>query len=154
VPRRVHLYAFFMTFRSEWANSMAARVIPIQLPEIPVQVQPRGLPIYRARPRPDNTEKIEELTLAELRRKIRRNRASFPSQVPTFPKHDRPDLQRKLVQLYFLFGWSCNRIALRHGILRQRVQQILSTWKRRAIQMGYIQDIPAAIPLTLSRFVQ
>jgi hypothetical protein len=91
--------------------------------------------------------------LAELRLKIRRNRASFPSQVPTFPKHDRPDLQRKLVQLYFLFGWSCNKIAVRHGILRQRVQQILSTWKRRAIQMGYIQEIPP-MPLKFSKFVQ
>jgi hypothetical protein len=133
---------------------MAARVVPIQLRQNPAQVQPGALPTYRARPRSDNTDNIEELTLAALRRKIRRNRASFPSQVPTFPKHDRPDLQRKLVQLYFLFGWSCNRIALRYGILRQRVQQILSTWKRRAIQMGYIQDIPPPIPMKLSKLVQ
>jgi hypothetical protein len=132
---------------------MAARVSPIQLHYNPAQVQPRALPTYRARPRADNTEHIEELTLAELRRKIHRNRASFPSQVPTFAKHDRPDLQRRLVQLYFLFGWSCNRIAHRFGILRQRVQQILSTWKRRAIQMGYIQEIPP-LPLRLSRLVQ
>jgi len=133
---------------------MAARVSPIQLPQNPVPLQPQALPTYRTRPRFDDTENIEELSLAELRRKIRRNRASFPSQVPTFPKHDRPDLQRKLVQLYFLFGWSCNRIALRHGILRQRVQQILSTWKRRAIQMGYIQEIPPALPLMVSNLVQ
>jgi hypothetical protein len=133
---------------------MAARVSPIQLRQDPVQPQSQALPTYRTRPRFDDTENIEELSLAELRRKIRRNRASFPSQVPTFPKHDRPDLQRKLVQLYFLFGWSCNRIALRHGILRQRVQQILSTWKRRAIQMGYIQEIPPALPLTVSNLVQ
>lgn len=132
---------------------MAARVSPIQLHNKPALVQPQVLPTYRARPRADNTENIAELTLAELRRKIRRNRASFPSQVPTFAKHDRPDLQRKLVQLYFLFGWSCNRIALRHGILRQRVQQILSTWKRRAIQMGYIQEIPP-LPVRLSKLVQ
>jgi hypothetical protein len=133
---------------------MAARVVPIQLRQNPARLEPGALPTYRARPRPDTAEKIEELSLAELRRKIRRNRASFPSQVPTFPKHDRPDLQRKLVQLYFLFGWSCNRIALRHGILRQRVQQILSTWKRRAIQMGYIQEIPPAMPAMLSKQVQ
>lgn len=132
---------------------MAGRVAPIQLGQNPARLEPGALPTYRTRPRPD-TAKIEELSLAELRRKIRRNRASFPSQVPTFPKHDRPDLQRKLVQLYFLFGWSCNRIALRHGILRQRVQQILSTWKRRAIQMGYIQEIPPAMPAMLSKLVQ
>jgi hypothetical protein len=133
---------------------MAARVTPIQVPQNPAHVQTSLLPTYRARPRSDSAEKIEKLSLAELRRKIRRNRASFPAQVPTFPKHDRPDLQRKLVQLYFLFGWSCNRIALRHGVLRQRVQQILSTWKLRAIQMGYIQDIPPAMPLKLGKLVQ
>jgi hypothetical protein len=143
-----------MTFRSEWGNTfMGARVVPIQHRQTPPQVQPGALTTYRARPRLGNAEKIEELSLAQLRLKIRRNRASFPSQVPTFLKHDRPDLQRKLVQLYFLFGWSCNKIARRHGILRQRVQQILSTWKRRAIQMGYIQDIPP-MPLKFSKFVQ
>src|SRR5580704_4560840 len=129
---------------------MAARVVPNPAHYSQPPAQPRSVPVYRIRPLPDNTEKIEEFTLSQLRRKIRQNRVSFPAQVPTFPKHDRPDLQRKAVQLYFLFGWSCNRIALRLGILRQRVQQILSTWKRRAIQMGYIQDIPPAVPMMLS----
>jgi hypothetical protein len=104
------------------------------------------MPASRARPRPDIAEELDADSLNELRRKIRQNRVSFPSQVPTFLKHDRPDLQRKAVQLYFLFGWSCSRIARRLGILRQRVQQILSTWKRRAIQLGYIQEIPAVMP--------
>jgi hypothetical protein len=113
------------------------------------------LPVYRVRPRPESASKIEELSLSELRGKIRRNRVSFPAQVPTFQKHDRPDLQRKTVQLYFLFGWSCSKIAERYGVLRQRVQQILSTWKRRAIQMGYIQEIPPGTPLhELSKLVQ
>jgi hypothetical protein len=93
-----------------------------------------------------NTKEIEQFPLNELRRRVRQNRVSFPSQVPIFEKHDRPDVQRKAVQLYFLFGWSCSRIAQRLGLLRQRVQQILSTWKRRAIQMGYIQEIPPAMP--------
>jgi DNA-binding transcriptional regulator LsrR (DeoR family) len=77
---------------------------------------------------------------------VRQNRISFPSQLPTFSKHDRPDVQRKAAQLYFLFGWSCARIAQRYALPRQRVQQILSTWKRRAVQMGYIQEIPPALP--------
>jgi len=98
------------------------------------------------RRRADSPRKIEEFSLSELRHKVRENRVSFPSQVPIFEKHDRPDIQRKAVQLYFLFGWSCRRIAERHGLLRQRVQQILSTWKRRAIQMGYVQEIPPALP--------
>lgn len=107
---------------------------------------PITAPVYHVRPRLENGNSIEDLSLSELRWKIRRNAVSFPSQVPTFAKHDRPDLQRKTVQLYFLFGWSCSRIAQRYGVLRQRIQQILSTWKRRAIQMGYIQEIPPAMP--------
>lgn len=134
-----------MTFRAHLVNNMANRVMPVPaLPSTP-RVPPRSPSLYRL-PRPDPRLKIEEFSLNELRKKIRQNRVSFPSQVPTFAKHDRPDVQRKAVQLYFLFGWSCKRIAERHGLLRQRVQQILSTWKRRAIQMGYIQEIPPAMP--------
>jgi len=125
---------------------MTARVVPIPHQPIQVSAPSRALPVYRTRARSQSTENIEDFSLNELRRKIRQNRVSFPAQVPTFAKHDRPDLQRKTVQLYFLLGWSCDRIAQRHGLLRQRVQQILSTWKRRAIQMGYIQEIPPAIP--------
>src|SRR5579863_9913631 len=124
---------------------MAAPVVPV--PRRPVQHPALSAPIpVPTRTGPARTGNIEACTLVELRRRIRQNRVSFPSQVPTFEKHDRPDIQYKAVQLYFLFGWSCNRIAQRHGLLRQRVQQILSTWKRRAIQMGYIQEIPPAIP--------
>jgi hypothetical protein len=127
---------------------MADRAVPIPaLPnQSPLQVRPlRGVPprLYPVREREND---IQAFSLNELRLKIRQNRLSFPAQVPTFVKHDRPDVQRKAVQLYFLFGWSCQRIAERHGLLRQRIQQILSTWKRRAIQMGYIQEIPPAMP--------
>ena len=85
---------------------------------------------------------IDLLSLSNLRAAIRGNRVSFPSQVPIFAKHDRPDLQRQMVQLYFIFGWNCDAIANRYGLIRQRVQQILNTWKRRAAQTGYIQHIP------------
>jgi hypothetical protein len=112
-----------MVFNREYMDTMAAQV-----------------GVHPVHPCPN--ERLEQFTLNELRRRVRQNRVSFPSQVPTFAKHDRPDVQRQAVQLYFLFGWSCNRIAQRHGLLRQRVQQILSTWKLRAIQMGYIQEIP------------
>jgi hypothetical protein len=94
--------------------------------------------------------RLEHQDLRQLRRAIHRNRVSFPSQVPTFGKHDRPDLQRKLVQLYFISGWSCNRIAQRYDLLPKRVQQILNTWRIRAVQTGYIQAIP---PLDKSRMV-
>jgi hypothetical protein len=134
---------------------MAARSVPNPLQPTRPQLPVPGPAVYRVRPRPESANKIEELSLSELRGKIRRNRVSFPAQVPTFQKHDRPDLQCKTVQLYFLFGWSCSRIAQRYGVLRQRIQQILSTWKRRAIQMGYIQEIPPALPLReFSKLIQ
>jgi transposase len=80
-----------------------------------------------------------------LRAAIRNNNVSFPSQIPTFERHDRPDLQRGVVQLYFTLGWSCEKIAARYGMLRQRVGQILRTWKRRALETGYIQTIPSFV---------
>ena len=116
------------------------------------QEKARALPVYLVRPRAAQPSRINEMSLSQLRSEIRCNRISFPAQVPTFFRHDRPDLQRTTVQLYFLMGWSCCRIAKRHGILRQRIQQILSTWKRRAIETGYIQEIPAQ-PAILSRLV-
>jgi hypothetical protein len=93
--------------------------------------------------------KLYEMRIDNLRKSIRKNQVSFPSQVPTFPKHDRPDLQQKLAQLYFVLGWSGPKIAARYGLSRLRVQQILSTWKRRAVEAGYIQCIPSARSLKL-----
>lgn len=140
----LRLYAFFMSFLSQLPNTMADRVVPASPPPSETRLHSRTRRSYRT-PRAEKTD-IQDFSLNELRHKIRQNRVSFPSQVPIFAKHDRPDIQRKAVQLYFLFGWSCQRIAERHGLLRQRVQQILSTWKRRAIQTGYIQEIPPAFP--------
>ena len=127
---------------------LAAIVVANQTPKSTIPATSRPQFVYLPRPilterESDTTQKIEYCSLNELRRRVRQNRVSFPSQVPTFRKHDRPDVQRKAVQLYFLFGWSCNKIAQRLGLLRQRIQQILSTWKRRAIEMGYIQEIPS-----------
>ena len=85
---------------------------------------------------------IEEIGIGDLREAIRANRVSFPSQVPTFPKHARPDLQCKLAQLYFVLGWNYGNIGARYGLARARVGQILNTWRRRAVETGYIQLIP------------
>lgn len=116
------------------------------LPRMDLQSTTSGYLLPQSTSRRDSVgaSPIQYLSLIRLRSEIRQNRVSFPSQVPTFSKHDRPDLQRKVVQLYFLFGWSCSRIAHRYGVLRQRIQQILSTWKRRAIETGYLQEIPPA----------
>jgi putative transposase len=87
-------------------------------------------------------KKLYSLRADQLRLAVRGNLVSFPSQVPVFERHDRPDLQRKVVQLYFVLGWSCGSIAKRYGVNRQRVGQILRTWQRRAVEMGYVQHIP------------
>jgi|SRR5271165_832823 len=90
-----------------------------------------------------------EMRLDHLRKAIRKNQVTFPSQVPMFTKHDRPDLQQKLTQLYFILGWSAAKIGARFGISRLRVQQILNTWKRRAVEVGYIQTVPPVESLRL-----
>jgi hypothetical protein len=89
-----------------------------------------------------NDLKLDSLRIDSLREAIRANSVSFPSQVPTFERHDRADVQAKLVQLYFVCGWNCESIAGRYGLIQQRVRQILTTWKRRAVETGYIQYIP------------
>jgi hypothetical protein len=88
--------------------------------------------------------RLDTLRIDQLRLAIRANLVSFASPVPTFERHDRPDLQWKLVQLYFVMGWSCEAIAERYGLIHQRVRQILKTWKQRAVEMGFIQYIPPA----------
>ena len=89
-----------------------------------------------------NQAKLDLLRIDEMREALRNNEISFPNPVPTFERHDRPDLQWRLVQLYFVRGWSCERIAERYGFGHQRVRQILTTWKRRAVETGYVQYIP------------
>lgn len=95
----------------------------------------------RFAPRADEVN-LHTFRLDQLRDAVRNNSVSFPSQVPIFERHDRPDLQRRIVQLYFLCGWSCATIAARYGMIRQRIGQVLNTWKRRAVETGYIQYIP------------
>lgn len=95
-------------------------------------------------------KKLYEMRVDQLREAIRNNQASFPAQIPTFSRHTRPDLQRKLVQLYFVNGWSAPQIRERYHLGGQRFQQILSMWKNRAIELGYIQAIPPDPRIVLS----
>jgi hypothetical protein len=107
-------------------------------------------PHRRARPSlPLFDEKtLASLRLDQLREAVRANLVTFPSPVPTFERHDRPDLQWRIVQLYFMLGWGYETIGVRYGLVHQRVAQILKTWKRRAIETGYIQHIPPFEPFT------
>jgi hypothetical protein len=112
--------------------------VPLPIPELPQISPPRTIPPNAGLA----DKKLLEMRVDELRAAIRNNQVSFPSQIPTFSKHTRPDLQRKLVQLYFICGWAGSKIRARYGLGSQRFQQILSTWKNRAIELGLIQTIP------------
>jgi len=85
---------------------------------------------------------VNLMSLARLRKAVRANRVSFPSQVPQFVRNAPPGLQCHSVQLYFLSGWSCQDIATRYGFSRFYIWQIVSEWKRYAVALGFIQEIP------------
>jgi len=87
---------------------------------------------------------IEVIDVADVRRAICANWISFPSQVPTFPRCGPPHLQHKLIQLYFVMGWSCARIAARYQLRESLVRGVLDLWKSRAASAGYLQHIPSA----------
>jgi hypothetical protein len=82
-----------------------------------------------------------------LRQALRENLISFPSQVPIFERQSRPDLQKKIVVLYFVRGWTMDDIAKRYSLGRQRMGQILTEWRIRAAKEGYIQAIEPDHPL-------
>jgi hypothetical protein len=81
-----------------------------------------------------------------LRQAVRENLVSFPSQVPVFGKPSRPDLQQKSVLLYFVCGWTMEDIAKRYCLGRQRMGQVLTAWRIRAVKQGYIQAIDPEHP--------
>jgi hypothetical protein len=81
-------------------------------------------------------------SLRFIRQAIRDHVISFPSQVPVFRHLHRPDIQWRIVLLYFVHGWSSVKIASRYGITRERVVQLLRQWAARAILRGYLDRIP------------
>jgi len=58
-----------------------------------------------------------------------------------FGGQSRRDVQWRLAVLYFIRGWSTRQIARRYGLTRERCGQLISDWRIRAVNMGYIQDI-------------
>jgi len=85
---------------------------------------------------------VTALSLRFVREAIRSHRFSFPSQVPIFLHLHRPDIQWRIVLLYFIHGWPSVRIAARYGMTRERVMQLLRQWTSRAILRGYVGRIP------------
>ena len=85
---------------------------------------------------------LNQLRLDQLQEAIRANQVSFPSQVPVFIKHAEGRLQCRVVLLYFVMGWSCDKIAKRYNFTRQHIWQVVSEWRRHAVALGYLQVIP------------
>ena len=50
-------------------------------------------------------------------------------------------MQWRLAVLYFIRGWSTREIGRLYGLPRERCGQIISDWRIRAVNMGYIQDV-------------
>jgi hypothetical protein len=85
---------------------------------------------------------LDSVRLDLLQSAIRANEVSFPSQVPVFVRHAPPALQCRVVQLYFIHGWSCGKIAKRYGFVRNYIWGVVNEWRRHAVSLGYIQVIP------------
>lgn len=76
-----------------------------------------------------------------LRTAITRNLVTFPAQIQPFMKRTSGDLQERIVQLYFVRGWSVRSICERYGMSKAMVHKLLAEWRIRAIESGYIQEI-------------
>jgi hypothetical protein len=87
------------------------------------------------------------LSIYRVRGAIRNQMLSFPAQAPLFSRHSKPDREWRMAVLYFIHGWQCRDLARRFEITPVRVRQILGEWKRRAVQVGFIQSIPPDQPM-------
>ena len=76
-----------------------------------------------------------------LRTAITRNLVTFPAQIRPFMKRTNGDLQERIVQLYFVRGWTVRSICERYGMSKAMVHKLLAEWRVRAVESGYIQEI-------------
>jgi hypothetical protein len=75
-----------------------------------------------------------------LRTAITRNLVTFPAQIQPFMKRSMGDLTERIVQLYFVRGWSVRSICDRYGMSKAMVHKLLAEWRIRAVESGYIQE--------------
>src|ERR1019366_4580380 len=78
---------------------------------------------------------------AALRRALRSNIVCFPSRIPILLKQPPPDMQWRMVLLFFVLGWSSARIAVRFDVPKHRIKKGLNEWSARALALGHIQII-------------
>jgi DNA-binding winged helix-turn-helix (wHTH) protein len=84
---------------------------------------------------------VVDLGLIRLRSAIRNNRVSFPSQVPGFASEPGPDIQWRIVELYFVQNWSANDLGKRYCYSSSHIRKIISQWVFQASALGYLQEI-------------
>jgi len=78
---------------------------------------------------------------AVLRRAVRENIVSFPSQIVAFLRNPPADMQCRVVLLFFVHGRSSVDIAARFNVPKHLIWAILNDWSVRALALGYIQVI-------------
>jgi len=78
-----------------------------------------------------------------LRQAVQENRVAFPAPVPVFAHEYRADVQRRLVELYFIRGWSFCRLGGRYKVTAGRVRQTIRRWVEHATALNYLQSIAA-----------
>ena len=79
---------------------------------------------------------------AGLRAAIRRNAVTFPSQMVRLRSCDAGnDEPERIVQLYFVHGWSIGSICRRYRLSKKRVDNILNKWRHGAVAAGFVQEI-------------
>jgi transposase-like protein len=85
-----------------------------------------------------------------LRTAITRNLVSFPAQIRPFMRRSSGDLQERIVQLYFVRGWSVRDICARYSLSKAMAHKLLGEWRVRAVESGYIQEIEPGTLASLS----
>jgi hypothetical protein len=81
-------------------------------------------------------------TMRQLRSAILNNEVAFPSPTPQFHGQYRSDIQWRVAELFLIHGWTCPQLAARYGVSRGRIWLFVKSWMDRAIELGYLQDIP------------
>jgi transposase-like protein len=76
-----------------------------------------------------------------LRTAIMRNLVSFPAQVRPFMRRGAGDVQERIVQLYFVRGWTVRSICQRYDLSKAMAHKLLAEWRIRAVESGHIQEI-------------
>ena len=83
---------------------------------------------------------VADLGLLRLRRAIRNNQVSFPSQVPVFSSQTASDIQWRIVALFFVQNWSAGDLGVRYNCSGSYICKIIAQWVLRASALGYLQE--------------